>query len=57
MTGSLPVSVKVLPLAIVRLAKTRMSAFGPPPLCATLDWMMGAVPAHEPVVKECEVEL
>jgi hypothetical protein len=57
MTGLVPVSVNVLPLAIVRLAKTRMSAFGPPPVCAMFEWMMGAVPEHEPVVNECDVEL
>jgi hypothetical protein len=33
-----------------------MSTLGPP-LCATLEWMVGAVPVHEPVVNECDVEL
>lgn len=41
---------------MVRLEKTRMSATGPV-VCATLEWMMGAVPVHEPVVNVCDVEL
>lgn len=49
-------SVRVLVLAMVRLEKTRMSATGPV-VCATLEWMMGAVPVHEPVVNVCDVEL
>jgi len=50
------VRVSVLPLAMVRLLKTRMSTLGPL-LWATLEWMVGAVPVHEPVVNVCEVEL
>jgi hypothetical protein len=55
-TGFAPVSVSVLPLAIVRLLNTRMSTGGPPD-CATLATTVGAVPVHEPVVNEWDVEL
>ncbi len=51
-----PVSVSVLVLASVRVAKTRISTGGPL-ACATLASMTGVVPVHDPVVKVCEVEL
>jgi len=34
-----------------------MSTFGPPPVWATPDSMVGAVPVHDPVVNVCDVEL
>jgi hypothetical protein len=48
----------VLPLAIVKLENTRMSTAGPPvAVCATLEWIVGAVPVHDPVVNVCVLEL
>jgi hypothetical protein len=48
-TALFPVSVSVLAPLMVRLEKTRMSTLGPP-VCATLDAMVGDVcPEHQPV--------